>query len=464
MKAAERALGPTGAFGLVTPSSWQGRLLLLWIHLAACCLSLVYVARYYGYTGAAAFVQAQLPTATLLVLLLAAVAILLARARFSFGYFVGFYLYTLVAGYTWLGVFSKFPYDRALPLASAIASIVAFLVPVLFITRPVKQHVVLSDDATKKLRLAILTIAATTIVAGAFYNFRLAGISAIYDFRNALDFPAPLRYAIGITSNALLPFAFASFIMSGERVKAAIALLLLLAFYPITLTKLTLFAPFWLLFLAVVARELEPRAAIVLSLLLPISLGLLLIIPYSLGAIPYEFFIKYFSAVNFRMIAFPSIALDVYNDFFSTHQVTHFCQILVIKTFLGCSYDDPLSVLMSKNYELGNLNASLFATEGIASVGPLAAPVAAAACGLIISLGNRASAGLPPRFIMLSGGLLSQVLLNVPLATTLLSNGALLIFVLWYVTPRPRLTATAQGSRPVEASQCHRHGAACITF
>ncbi|WGR97414.1 hypothetical protein MTX26_23680 [Bradyrhizobium sp. ISRA443] len=414
---------------------------MLWIHLFVCCLSLVYVAQFYGYTGAVAFAQARLPTAGLVVLPLAAVAVLFALARFSFGYFVGFYLYTLVVGYAWLSVFSKFSYDRALSLASAIGSIVAFLVPVLFITWPIKQYVVLSEGAAKRLRLAILLIAAATVTAGTFYNFRLAGIDTIYDFRNALEFPAPLRYAIGITSNALLPFAFASFVMSGERVKAALALLLLLAFYPITLTKLTFFAPFWLLFLAIVARGLEPRAAILLSLLLPISGGLLLIIPYKLGTIPYESFIKYFSVVNFRMIAFPSIALDVYNDFFSAHQLTHFCQINLIKMFLGCAYGDPLSVLMSKNYELGNLNASLFATEGVASVGQLAAPVAAAACGLVISLANRVSAGLPPRFVILSGGLLSQVFLNVPLTTTLLSNGALLVFVLWYITPRPLLTA-----------------------
>lgn len=420
-----------------------GRLLLLWIHLFVCCLSLVYVAQFYGYTGAVAFAQARLPTAALLVLLLAAVAVLFALARFSFGYFVGFYLYTLVVGYVWLGVFSKFSYDRVLSLASAIVSILAFLTPVLFITSPIKRYVILSDGATKRLELVILIIAAATVAAGNSYNFRLASLDSIYDFRNALEFPAPLRYAIGITSNALLPFAFASFVASNERLKAAVALLLLLAFYPITLTKLTFFAPLWLLFLAVVTRIFESRAAILMSLLLPISAGLLLILPYKLGALPYELFIKYFSAVNFRMIAVPSIALDVYNDFFSTHQVTYFCQINLIKSLLGCTYRDPLSILMSKNYELGNLNASLFATEGIASVGPFAAPIAAAVCGLIVSFGNRTSAGLPPKFIILSGGLLSQIFLNVPLTTTLLSNGALLTFVLWYITPRPVFTDPA---------------------
>jgi hypothetical protein len=92
-----------------------------------------------------------------------------------------------------------------------------------------------------------------------------------------------------------------------------------------------------------------------------------------------------------------------------------------------------LSIVMERTYQLGNFNASLFATEGIASVGLILAPFSGLACGLVIALGNRLSAGLPSTFILLSGGILPQVFVNVPLTTTLLTNGA---FVLWYVTPR----------------------------
>ncbi|QAU45937.1 hypothetical protein [Bradyrhizobium guangzhouense] len=448
MKFTERSPRAARFFGLSTPSSWGGRLPLLWTHLFVSCLSLVYVAQFYAYTGVVAFEQTRLPHAILVAAAFAPVAILLAVARFSFGYFVGFYLYTLILGYAWLSVFSQFPYDHALSIASAITSILAFLVPVLFITSPLKQYFVLSDGAANRLRLAILVIAAATIAVGTLYNFRLTSLGSIYDFRNALDLPWPLRYAIGITSNTLLPFAFAGFVISGERARAAIVLLLLLAFYPVTLTKLTLFAPMWLLFLAVISSVSESRTAVVLSLFLPLLGGLLLVVPYNLGAIPYDRFVNYFSLVNFRMVAFPSIALDVYNDFFSTHQLTHFCQINMVKLFTGCAYGDPLSVLMSKNYELGNLNASLFATEGIASLGPLGAPIAAAVCGLVVSLGNRTSAGLPAKFVILSGGLLSQVLLNVPLTTTLLSNGALLLFILWYVMPRAGFSARSDEPKP----------------
>jgi hypothetical protein len=36
----------------------------------------------------------------------------------------------------------------------------------------------------------------------------------------------------------------------------------------------------------------------------------------------------------------------------------------------------------------------------------------------------------------LSGGVLPQIFLNVPFSTTLLSHGALVLFLLWYITPR----------------------------
>ena len=128
------------------------------------------------------------------------------------------------------------------------------------------------------------------------------------------------------------------------------------------------------------------------------------------------------------MIAFPSIALDIYNDFFSTHERTYFCQILFLKPFVNCPYSEYLSVIMSKAYQLGNFNASLFATEGIASVGPILAPLAVFACGLVISFANRLSSGLPPKFILLSGGILPHIFLNVPLTTTLLTAGPLFSF------------------------------------
>jgi hypothetical protein len=222
----------------------------------------------------------------------------------------------------------------------------------------------------------------------------------------------------------------------GNRNRAAAVLLLLLLSYPIALTKLALFGPFWLLFLVLLSRFFSARTSVVLSLFLPLSAGVFWMFLFNLEVISFEQVRYFFGAINFRMIALPSIALDFYNHFFSTHDHTRFCQIIFLKPFVNCPYTEQLSIVFEKAYQFGNLNASLFATEGSASVGPVLAPLAVFACGLVISLGNRLSSGLPPRFILLSGGMLPMILLNVPLTTTLLSNGAAILFLLWYVTPR----------------------------
>jgi hypothetical protein len=135
------------------------------------------------------------------------------------------------------------------------------------------------------------------------------------------------------------------------------------------------------------------------------------------------------------MIAIPSSTLDYYSEFFSTHEPTYFCQISILKALANCAYNDPLSIIMARVYNVGNLNGSLFTTEGVASVGLTFAPISAFACGLVIALGNRVSSRLPPRFILISGAMLPQIFLNVPLTTTLLTNGAGVLFLLWYLVP-----------------------------
>jgi hypothetical protein len=284
--------------------------------------------------------------------------------------------------------------------------------------------------------MAILLIGAAIVVAGALSNFKLVGIGEIYALRGDLQFSTPMRYAIGATSMVLLPFAFAGFLWRGAHLRATAALALLLLFYPVTLAKLALFAPLWLLFLALLSRLAEVRKAVVLSLAAPVAIGVVLGVLYKTELLSYEVAFPFFSAVNFRTIAVPSISIDAYNDFFATHPVTHFCQISVLKAVVACPYREPLALVMASNYQLGNLNASLFATEGIASVGSALAPLAALACGFVIALGNRASAGLPARFVLLSSGMLVLVLINVPLTIALLTNGGALLFLLWYVTPR----------------------------
>jgi hypothetical protein len=410
-----------------------------------CCVSLIYIARfkyehgdYFDGTLYHIFYDpVRLPIVIMVIGAFAPVAILFVLARFSFGYFAGFYFYAMIFSYLWLNCFSTLDYNHRLGGLSAAASAIAFLLPALFIASPLPQRYVLSRRMLERLLILILLFAAATFAIAASYNFRLVGLEQIYDFRDQLKFPVLIRYFIGITSTALLPFAFACFVRLRKYWLAALVLLLLLAFYPITLSKLALFTSAWLIAMTLLTRLVEARLAVVLSLLLPMLVGVLLVLSKTPDTpTPIQDSVRYFYTVNFRIMAVPAAAMDVYSDFFSRHDLTYFCQISVLKPLMSCPYQDQLSLVMERTYKLGNFNASMFATEGIASVGLWFAPLALFGCGLVIALANRLSAGLPPDFMLVSAAVFPQILLNVPLSVALLSHGGLVLFLLWYITPR----------------------------
>ena len=426
------------------------RAVLVCLHIVGCCTSLVFIATIYpeyhlffevaGLAGAVAIIAAFSLVSTLFVF-----------AEFSFGYFVGFYFYTMAVGYLWINHFSKFDYNHRLTGLSVAASAIAFLLPALLVRSPIRQIWILSSSALDRLLSLILLVAVATIVAGASYNFRLVAVGDIYNFRDALRSPAIVNYLVGITTTALLPFAFACFMERKYFWRAGAVLVLLLLFYPITLSKLALFTPMLLVGMVFLSRILEARTAVIVSLLVPMMVGLVLFLLYRHEYASYNATITYFGLINFRTIAIPSMAMDYYNDFFSRHDVTYFCQIRLLKPFMPCPYQEQLSVVIYNAFGIGgNFNASLFATEGIASVGPIFAPVAAFACALVIALSNRLSAGLPPRFILVSGAVLPQTFLNIPFTTVLLTHGAAFLFLLWYLVPRTMI-GQSQGPPPAPA-------------
>jgi hypothetical protein len=427
--------------------------ILICVHIVICCVSLICVARFQYPAGFdpkifhVFYNPDRMYGAIAVAGVFGLVSSLFVFARFSFGYFVGFYFYTMILCYLWINSFSDMDYDHLRAGFSAAVSAIAFLLPALFISAPVRQRYELSATAFSRLLMLILVLGAAIVAVGAAYNFQVVAIENINNFREKIVSPTILRYLIGITSSALLPFAFAGFVACKAYVRATAVLVLLLLFYPVTLSKLALFTPFWLIFMLTLIKLVEARAVAVLSRLAPMLTGVVLISLFKAHAA------QYFSIVNFRMITIPANAMDIYNDFFSRHDITYFCQISVLKRITHCPYQDQLSIVMHEAYKLGNFNASLFATEGIASVGVLFAPVTALMCGLVFALGNRLSATLPAGFVLVSGAILPQVLLDVPLTTVLVTHGAGLLFLLWYVTPRAIFEA---GDRPkrVEKSEC----------
>jgi hypothetical protein len=438
------------------PRNQPGLTLLICFQIVICCVSLVYVSSYSnpnGFFPATFHIfydPARLSDAVIVIAAFAPVAFLFILADFSFGYLTGFFFFTMILGYLWLNCFTDLNYNHRLAGLSAEASAVAFLLPALFISSPVRPAYPLTARSFDRLLTFLLIFCVAAIAVGAIYNFRIVALEDIYQYREKLHTPTPINYLVKIVSGALLPFAFAGFVARKAPWRAAAILVLLLLCYPITLSKTVFFAPFWLIAALGFSRIFEARIAAVLLLLGPILAGLAIIILFN----TYAAFM--FSTINFRMIAIPSVAMDVYNDFFARHELTHFCQISLLKPIIPCPYQDQLSVVMARAYGLGNFNASLFATEGIASVGLFFAPVTTFLCGLVIAFGNRLSAGLPPRFILISGAILPQILLNVPLTTALLTHGAGILFLLWYITPRDIFKADDR--RNVRQRHAGEHG------
>ena len=363
------------------------------------------------------------------------------QARFSFGYLVGISFYGMIIGFFWITYFTGQLYDHTLARWSAAASLLLFLLPVLFQTAASPRPLMLSQRGLDRLILGLLGFSFAILAIGASYGFALVGLARSEELRGAVSRPAILNYAIGSVTGAMLPFIFALSAWRRRYGLAAIAIFLEWAYYPIVLNKSVVFGGLWLPYLFVIFRLFEPKRAAVYSLLIPMVPG---IIGYNLIAFDWlaedgavgravKFVIGLY---NIRVLAFPSMAMNYYSEFFSSHPLTHFCQIGIIRAINGCPYPFQLGATLAASYNLGNFNGSLFATEGIASVGPFWAPVSALLCGLIVSLGSTASAHLPAPVVATSAGLaIQQALLNVPLSVSMLSNGVVVLWLLWSITP-----------------------------
>jgi hypothetical protein len=408
-----------------------GLTMLLTIFLAVNCISMTSVL-HNSQTGHGNFWSAVAG-----MLLLAGFIPFFLLLRFSFGFLVGFSFYGTIAGFVWITYFTHSTYDHAQARWSAVASLLLFLLPLLFQNTRLLHSFTLSPRAMNLLVVLLLCFGGAALAWNCYYGVAFVGVQEAEQLRNASVRPAVLNYLTGSVIGAVLPFAFAYLAWQCRYALAAVAILLIVAFYPALLNKTVLLAVIWLPLLFFLFRVFEPKRATVLALLIPMAIGLMLYTLLPPDSQPGHLARYLYGLTNVRMFAFPSIAMDRYSDFFASHELTYFCQVGIVRAIKGCPYAYQLGVEMESHYHLGHLNASLFATEGIASVGPIWAPLSALLCGLIISLGNSVSARLPPPLIAASAGLVLQALLNVPLSASLLSNGFFVLLLLWLVTPRP---------------------------
>jgi hypothetical protein len=303
----------------------------------------------------------------------------------------------MTAGFFWLSYFTLLNYDVTLARRSALGSLLLFLLAVLFQTKPLPTALKWSPAAMDRFVLGLLGLAVAVLALSATYGFALVGLDQSGTMRGTLARPTILNYVIGATTSAVLPFAFAYLAWHRRYASAAVAILLLWAFYPVVLNKSVVFGGLWLIYVFVMFRRFEPKRAAIYALLIPmipgiIAYGLVLSGWLSLNGAFGHAVSFVIGSVNVRMFGYPTFAMDLYSRFFTSHPMTHYCQIVIVRAIHGCPYPFQLGAAMAEAYHMGSFNGSLFATEGIA--GPLWAPLAAPVCGLIVSLGNETRAAV----------------------------------------------------------------------
>jgi hypothetical protein len=371
-------------------------------------------------------------------ILLAAFIPLFALANFSFGYVSGIAFYSVITSFIWITYVSPLDYNHTLARWSAAASLLLFLLPLLFQTWRMPPLLALSASGMDRLLLSAFAFSAVIFAWNAWFGLAFVSLLSPEQLPDTFDRPSILKYLTGSLTGGVLPFAFAYFACQRRYAMAAIAIALNASFYPFVLNRTLLFAVVWLPFLFLVFEFFKPKRAAVFALLVPMAISLVIYKIEPDGNHGFRLSNYLFDLTNYRMFAIPAMAMDRFSDFFAHHELTHFCQIRFLAAISeGCAYMSPLSTVMEEHYHAGKITASLFGTEGIASVGVWLAPLSALVCGLILSIGNSVSARLSPCLIAVSSGLVVQSLVNTPLSTNILSSGLLVLFLLWLLTPEP---------------------------
>lgn len=331
--------------------------LLLLAHVVVCCVSFYFVQQYYGYMKGIRFDPDLIGAAIVSLLPFFALGFFLVRARrASFGYGLSFYFFSMIVGYAWLSSFSDFQYNKGVAAVSIFLSAVAFFIPAIFVMPRMPRPIELSRLDLSRLLFGILAFAGIILALSSGYHFQVVGLGEIYSHRDQIEIPGILRYGIGISTGALLPFALTLSIFQGRLFVGLLASVLLVLFYPVTLLKLALFAPAWVVFLALLSRFAEARVMVILSLLLPALAGLLVALMGLAMDVPFDGtsgIRRLFDLVNFRMLAIPAVSFDMYSDFFSRNPLTYFCQISWLKPVVSCPYAKPLSVVLNGAYGIG---------------------------------------------------------------------------------------------------------------
>jgi hypothetical protein len=153
----------------------------------------------------------------------------------------------------------------------------------------------------------------------------------------------------------------------------------------------------------------------------------------------------YLAVVNFRTFSIPSIIIAQYYEFFQHNPLTYMSHVKGINLFVNYPYDKAYSMIIGEHFygSILNLNAGLWAGDGLAGFGPKGIVIMSFMCAIVFYMLDCFSRSFDARFVAVSITFAATTFANAPLSTTILSGGLGFLMMVLFVLPNKGLLQMA---------------------
>lgn len=313
------------------------------------------------------------------------------------------------------------------PMSLAMLSCMLIVISQQYIPKPFSPRLNISIHikTLRNISIALGLLFLIIVTAKLYKYFSITGLFDVYEKRQAImDLQIGfMRYIQSWLTNVILPVLFTIFITSKHKKLAAISIIIYIYLFFLGGHKTYLFAPAFLA-LALYSYNNKSSYQTKINFIFSAAISFPL-----LGLLAYEDFFKLWTGmVNVRTFSIQGLAAGVYHDFFTDHPFTYMSQLKFFSLLNEYPYTADIPIVLNNAYGLGNFNSHTFFSDGYSSFGYLG--MLASALGLAVYLYLFDSLTQKNvKFFLVATAFYTSTILNVSLATSLLTFGGL-IFIL----------------------------------
>jgi hypothetical protein len=272
------------------------------------------------------------------------------------------------------------------------------------------------------------------------------------------------RYAVMLLGGGFLPFIVSVSLARKKMWFFAAGLGANVILYMTCGDRIYLLAPVMMMGAYVIGRrpKLLNRAGVVIALSFATACGVLCAIEQATrfgehGDSPLQ---TVAGLLLMRIFTVPGLNTSIYSDFFATHPLTYFSHVNLIGKFIQYPYDRSVGEVVGSYYLNSsevNANAHLWATDGIAALGPYGIIIITVISLPVFVLLDRVAARYPIRVVLPMAVLPAILLCNVSLFTSIGSGGLGVLILLLFLAPWDNSSSPKNvGSHPNDRSRQSR--------